>query len=150
MRQHKMVAVAIVTGGSNNQPSFEKPPAMNTLGVILNNIVFRYVINPCNNFTFSMTFSAKERYIHFIGTGIGIGIMQNIMVAVALLATGGIWIIHQQRLSVHTPCVRGHGFCMAGATIYWLQVLRMWEAFIISIAMARNTGVAVVHRSCKN
>ena len=94
MWKHKVVAMAIVTGGRNNQAGLKKALAMNTLGIVLNDIVLRYIIDSGYNFSFPVTFSAEERNIHLVGTGFRIGIMQNIVVTMTLFTTGCIWVIH--------------------------------------------------------
>jgi hypothetical protein len=105
MRQHQVVAMAIVARGSYDQSGLKKPAPVYTLGVVLHNVVLGHVIYPGNHFSFPVASSAKKGYVHFIGAGVGVGIMKNIVIAVTLLAAGGVGIIHEQGLSVHSPLV---------------------------------------------
>ena len=67
--------------------------AMDTLGIVLDNIVLGDIIYPGNYFTFFVTSSTEVGDIHFIGTRFGIAVVENIVVTVTLFTAGCIWII---------------------------------------------------------
>lgn len=66
---------------------------MNTLGIVLYDIMFRYIIYPGHNLALFVAFSTEVGNIHLIGAGCCIAVMQDIVVTVALLAAGSIGII---------------------------------------------------------
>jgi hypothetical protein len=57
--------------------------------------MFRYIIYTCHHLTFPVALAAKERDVCFIGTRVGISIVEDVMVPVTLIAAGGIRIVHQ-------------------------------------------------------
>ena len=75
MGKHQVVAVTIVTGGSNNQSGFKQAPAMNPLGIVLNNIVLGDIIYPGHYFALFVASTTKEGDVHLIGTRFGIAVM---------------------------------------------------------------------------
>ena len=93
MRQNKAVVVAIVAGGCHNEPCFKQAPAMDALGIVFYNVVFGYIVYPGHHFSLPVTLTAQKGDIHFIGTGSRIGIVVDVVMPVALLATGSIGII---------------------------------------------------------
>ena len=135
MRKHKVISVAVVAGCSNNQAGLKKTPAMYALGIIFYNIVFRDIIYPGNNFSLLVAFTAEEGDVHFIGTGIWIRIVQNIVVAMAFFAAGCVRIILQQSLTMDPTPVICHGIRMANTTVYRIQIIRMGKTLISRIRM---------------
>ena len=93
MGQHQVVAVTVVTGGCHNQTRFKQAPAMDALGIVFHDVVFRYIVYSRYYLTFSVTFSAEIGDIHLIGAGLRVGIEKDIVVSVALFTTGGIGVI---------------------------------------------------------
>ena len=136
MGKHQVVAVTIVTGGSNNQSGFKQAPAMNTLGIVLNNIVLGDIIYPCHYFAFFVTSSAEVRDIHLIGARFSIAVMENIMMAVTLFAAGRIGVIPQQRLSMGPSDIVCQLLGVTGSAIDRFQIIGMWKSFISRISMA--------------
>jgi len=120
---------------------------MYALGVILNNIVLSYIINPGYYFTFPVTFATQVRDIHFISAGIRICTGQDIVLAVTLLAAGCIGIISQQSLSVYPPDVIVQLLGMAVAAIDRIQIICMRETFVCRIGMTREAAVAMMDRT---
>ena len=137
--------MTVVTGGCYDQAGFEKAPSMDALGIVLHNIMLRYIIHPGHHFAFPVTGPAKDGDIHFIGARFWICIRQNIMMPVALLTTVCIVVIHQQGLSVNAPHVVFHLAGMAVAAIHRIQILGMGEALIGGIRMTGQAGVAVMN-----
>jgi hypothetical protein len=103
--QNQVVPVAIVAGGGDDKSGFKQTSSVDALGVVFHNIMFRRIVYPGYNLALPVTFPAKERNIHLEGTGFRVGIVQDIMVSMALLAARGIGIIHQEGLSVNAPGV---------------------------------------------
>jgi hypothetical protein len=58
MGKYQVVAMAVVTGCCDNQTRFKETPSMDSLGVVFNDIVFRYIISPRHNFSLAVAFSA--------------------------------------------------------------------------------------------
>ena len=85
--------MTVIAGGCNHQAGFKETPAMNTLGIVFHDIVFGYIVYPGHNFTLFVTFSTEVGYIHFVGAGLCIAVMQDIVMTVTLLAAGSVWII---------------------------------------------------------
>jgi hypothetical protein len=150
MGKHQVVAMTIVTGGSNHQSGFKQTPAMNPLGIVLDYIVLGDIIYPGHHFAFFVASSAEVGDIHLIGARFGIAVMENIMMAVTLFAAGRIGIVSQQSLSMGPSYVIGHFHSMAGSTIDRLQIIGMGKALICRINVAGNTGVAMVDTASKN
>ncbi len=67
MGKHQVVAMTVVTGGRNYQSGFKQAPAMNPLGIVLNNIVLGDIIYPGHYFAFFVAPSAEVGDIHLIG-----------------------------------------------------------------------------------
>ena len=88
-----MITVTVVTGGCDNKTGFEQAPSVNTLGVILHNIMFRDIIGTSHNFSLPVTGATKDGDIHFIGAGSRIGIMQDVMMAMTFFTAGRIRIV---------------------------------------------------------
>jgi len=74
MGKHQVVAVTIVAGGGNDQTCFKQAPAVDTLGIILHDIVFGNIVYPGHNLSFPVTLPAEIGNIHLIGTRPGVGI----------------------------------------------------------------------------
>ena len=85
--------MAVITGGSNHQSCFKQAPAMDTLGIVLDNIVLGDIIYPCHYFAFLVASSAEVGDIHLIGARFGIGVVQDIVVPVTFFTAGCIRII---------------------------------------------------------
>ena len=86
--------MAVVASGCYHQTRFKEAFAMNALGVILHDIMLRYIVGPGHYFALPVACSTEDGDIHFIGTGFRICVMQDVVVAMTLLATGGMGIIH--------------------------------------------------------
>jgi hypothetical protein len=123
---------------------------MDTLGIVFHDVVFGYVVYSRYYFSFSVTLAAEIRDIHLVGAGLRVGIIQDIVVSVALLATGGIGVISQQGLPVDPPHVVGQLLGMTVPAVYRIQVIRMGKSLIIGIDMTRDAAVAVMDRMGKN
>ena len=93
MGKHQVVAMTIVTGGSNNQSGFKQAPAMNPLGIILNNIVFGDIIYPGHYFALFVASAAEVGYIHLISARFSIGVVQDIVMAMTFSAAGSMGVI---------------------------------------------------------
>jgi hypothetical protein len=105
MWKHQVISMTVVTGGCYHQSRFEKTSSMDTLGVVLNYIMLGDIIDPGHNLTFLVALSTEVGDIHFIGTRIHIGMMQDIMMSMAFHATGSIWIVPEQGLTMYASCV---------------------------------------------
>jgi hypothetical protein len=119
---------------------------VDALGIVLHDVVLRHIVGPGYYLAFSVACAAKDGDIHLIGTRAGICIMQDVVVTMTFLAAGCIWVVHQQGLTVDAPYVVGHLLGMAIAAVYRLQIVGMGETLIGCIAMARETGIAVMNR----
>jgi hypothetical protein len=142
-----VVPVTVVAGGSDDQTRFKEPPSMNALCVVLDDVVFRNFIDPGNMFSFAVTTATEKGNICFIGAGVGIGIVKNIMVPVTFIAAGRMGIVHQQGLSVDPAPVFIGRSCVAVSAIHRFEPLSMGQSFIVCIFMTGNAGVAYMHRS---
>jgi len=58
MWKYQVVAMAVVACCCDNQTRFKETPSMDSLGIVFNDIVFRYIINPCHNFSLAVACSA--------------------------------------------------------------------------------------------
>jgi hypothetical protein len=76
--------------------------------------------------------------------------VKDIVMSMALFATGSVGIIFQQCLTMNPSHIVGHLLGMAVAAVYLLQIIGMGKAFIGRIGMAGEAGVAVMDRSGKN
>ena len=144
MGQYQVIAMTVITGGSNHKSGLKQTPAMDTLGIILNNIMLGDIIYPGNYLTLFVASAAKVGDIHLIGARFGIAVMEYIMMTVALFTVGRMCVICQQSLSVDPSSVFGHLNGMARSAIDRFQIVGMWKSFICRIGMAGETGVAVV------
>jgi hypothetical protein len=72
MGKDEVIAVAIIARGGNDETPFEQADAVNTLGVIIQNIFFRNIVHPGDGSAFPVTLPAKIWDIHFVSEGIGI------------------------------------------------------------------------------
>jgi hypothetical protein len=136
--------MAVVACGRNDQALLEKSPSMDSLGIVLNNIMFGYIIDPGYHFPLLVASPAKVGYIHFIGARLRVCVMEDVVVTVALLATGGVGIVHQQGLPMDAPPVLLHGTGVAVPAIHRLKLLGVWKSFIRRIGMTGDTIVSVV------
>jgi hypothetical protein len=67
MGQHQVVAVTVVAGRCNDQARFKQAPAMDALGIVFHDVVFRYIVYSRHYFTFSVAPSAEIGDIHLVG-----------------------------------------------------------------------------------
>ena len=75
---------------------------------------------------------------------------QHLVATVALLAAGGMGIIHQQCLAMYPALVISHGLFVTVSTINRGQFFRMGESFIGRIGVTGDTGIAVMHGMLEN
>lgn len=76
--------------------------------------------------------------------------MQDVVVPVALFATGGVGIVSQQGLPVHSPHVIGQFLGMAVSAVNGIQILRVRKSFIIRIYVTGKARIAGMDRMCEN
>jgi hypothetical protein len=122
---------------------------MDALGIVLHDIVLRDIIYPGHNLTLPVTFATQVRDVHLIGTGFGIGMMEDVMVTMTLFAAGSMRVIHEQGLTVNPSYIIFHLKGMAVTAIDRLQVIGMRKSLIRCVGMAGDTAVAVVDRMGK-
>jgi len=72
MGEDEVIAVAIIARGGDDESPLEQADAVNTLGIIVQNIFFRNIVHTGNGGAFPVTLPAKIRDIHFVSEGIGI------------------------------------------------------------------------------
>jgi hypothetical protein len=91
MGKNKMIAVTVIASGRHNKALLEQPLAVNTLRIVGQDVSFRDVINPGYRRPFSMTFSAKNRNVHLVCSGLDIVGGQYIMLTVTFIAGRRVW-----------------------------------------------------------
>ena len=97
-----MIPVAVVTGGSDQQTLLEQTVSVDTLAVVLQDIVFTDIVDPCHRRPFPVALPAKAGYIQFVSAGGAVRGRQNIMFAVTLLAGRSIQRLQPERLPVYS------------------------------------------------
>jgi len=85
MGKHKMIAMAIITGGCDNKPLLEQPFAMNALGIVAQDVPFGDVINSSDRGSLSVTFSTKNGDVHLIGAGSYVLVSENIVISMTFV-----------------------------------------------------------------
>ena len=128
--------MTVVTCGGNHQSGFKQTPAMDTLCIVLNNIVLGDIIYPGHNFPFFVASSAEVGDIHLIGARFGIAVMEYIVVTMTFFAAGCIRVIPQQRLSMGPSDIVCQLLGVADSAIDWFQIISMGKTFICRICVA--------------
>jgi hypothetical protein len=100
MGKDKVVAVTVVAGGGHDQALLEQSLAVNALGIIRQDVSFRNVVHTGDRGSFPVAFSAENWDIHFVCSGLDVGVRKDIVISVTLAAGRGIWSPAFQSLSV--------------------------------------------------
>jgi hypothetical protein len=150
MWQDQVVAMAVVAGGCHDKASLEQASPMDALGVVLHHIVLGDIVNTGHHFAFPVALSTQEGNVHFVGAGVGIRVMFDIMMSMAFFAAGCIGIVLQKGLAMNAPGIVGHGPLMAETAIHGIQVIGMRKSLVGCIHMAGDAAVAMMDRPFKD
>jgi hypothetical protein len=96
VRQDHVVAVTVVAGGSNDQAAPEQSLAVDALGIIAQDIVFRDIVNPGDGGAFPVAFPAENRNVHLVSAGVYVRGRQDVVITVTFGAGGRVGCVSLQ------------------------------------------------------
>jgi len=149
MGKNKVVPVAIVACGGDDEPPLEQTHPVNALGIVVQDIFFRNIVGSGDGSAFPVTFPAKNRDIHFVGEGVGILLGQNVVVPVTLGTGGGVRFLFGQRLPVDACAEVFIRIIMTVAAFHGSQFFGMGELFYIRIRMTPGASRLLVNGAGK-
>jgi hypothetical protein len=140
-----MISMAVVAGGRDDEAAFEQTFSMDALRIVAQNIMFWNVVDPGHRRSLSMTLSAENRDVHFIGTRSDVCMWENIVIAVTFAAGWSIGSTTFQSAAMNSSIKFLIGFIVTDSAVDVFKPFWMWVFLHIRILMAIDTGGVFVY-----